>query len=673
MSDSDRGNSEVDVPQNSVSRESSGSGSGSGVDSASSSGTSTSTESIMSADQSDRTNRATSSSSSLDEDDDHYSPKYEPVDADTKPNGISNGNGNATNTNVDNLDDLLRACSGQQQQDDNTQTAATDSLQRILQPLSHGSNGANGSNGTNGNGGYDSTPAEPVSEAEIKSPLTPEEATQFSEYRRVESEYITSGNWDKFPVGSRMFIGNLPGDRIDTMELFKLFNKYGRLAQISIKRAYGFVQYFCPEDCERAMKVENGRYLRGFYLKLEVAQPQCKNRERRRSVSPTGYSKTGERYRSRSPGGSESDRHGDRGRSRRRDMLSRKKPHIIPEVQIVMESRVDRDFVHRIERPIKQSGMSVNYQWLQPRASVKESLPDIVNQLIREQVFGLIIVERINQQANKVNLQVFHPAPDGGVRFDEYQMVDIPVAVELLGRVKRDKMTSFNSHAVAPNHLDSPLPIPTNGYYGMPTIPGVPGIGGLPNPAGMGLPGVGPMGMPMGVPTLSNDQVATLMALQTRLDTISLQKVALALQQQAAMQQQQHQPQPQPQQGGYMPQYMPNTIPNMFPSHSPPPPTKFRHHNGNGGSKNGYSKRNRNERNNNNNNNNNDRGRSGPLPYGPVSNRPQPSAYVAQHTNRKPMSEAMSGGDEPPAPVPVYADPGQNVKNILDQLASLKG
>ncbi|KAG5363131.1 putative RNA-binding protein [Yarrowia sp. B02] len=652
MSDSDRANSEIDVPQNTVAHSGAGSGSGSnsnsGVDSASSSGTSTSTESIMSADQSDQT-RAASSSSSLDEDDDHYSPKYEPTDTNTETND-SNTNG-SNDSNDDNLDDLLRACSGQQSHD-STQTAATDSLQRIL----HGVNGVHGMNGN----GYGSPPTEPVSETEIKSPLTPEEASQFSEYRRVESEYINSGNWDKFPVGSRMFIGNLPGDRIDTMELFKLFNQYGRLAQISIKRAYGFVQYFCPEDCERAMKVENGRYLRGFYLKLEVAQPQSKNRERRRSVSPNGY-KNGDRYRSRSPGGSESDRNGDRGRSRRRDLLSRKKPHIVPEVQIVMESRVDRDFVHQIERPIKQNGMSVNYQWLQPRTSLKEALPDIVHQLIRERVFGLIQVERLNQQANKVNLQVFHPTPDGGVRFDEYQMVDIPVAVELLGRVKRDKMANFHSHSAVPQpHMGSPPAIPTNGYYGMPAIPGV-----LPNPAaGMGLPGVGPMGIPMGIPTLSNDQVATLMALQTRLDTMSLQKVALALQQQAAMQQQH---QPQHQQGAYMPQFMSSTIPNVFPSPSPPP-TKSRHHNGNG--KNGFSKRSRADRNGDR-NNSADRGRSGPLPYGPVSNRPQPSAYVAQHTNRKAVSE--SGREEPAAPAPTSGDPGQNVKSILDQLANLKG
>lgn len=177
------------------------------------------------------------------------------------------------------------------------------------------------------------------------------------------------------------------------------------------------------------------------------------------------------------------------------------------------------------------------------------------------------------------------------------------------------------------------------------------------------------MGMPMGIPTLSNDQVATLMALQNRLDTMSLQKVALALQQQAAMQHQ-----PQPQQSTFMPPFMSNTIPNLFPSPSPPPAKPPRHHNGNGGNKNGFSKRNRNDRNNNSNNDrNNDRGRSGPLPYGPVSNRPQPSAYVAQHTNRKPVSEPLSGRDEPAAPVPTSADPGQNVKNILDQLANLKG
>lgn len=676
-------NPEVDVPQSALSE------SATGIDSAGTS-TSTSTDSVMSVDNSDRV-AGSESPTVVEEDDDHYSPKYEPEPVEA-----------AGEDSEDNVDDLLGACTGQSGTPKQTETpesshsphpapvmsapapeatiqtapvavsgqqASTESLQQILQSLASHSQTIAGPNNV------PSYPTEPVSEAEIKSPLTPEEATQYSEYRRVESEYINSGNWDKFPVGSRMFIGNLPGDRIDTMELFKLFNLYGRLAQISVKRAYGFVQYFAPEDCERAMKVENGRYLRGCYLKLEVAQPQAKNRdhERRRSISPSGYNSQ-DRYRSRSPG---NDR-GDRGRTRRRDVLSRKKPHIIPEVQILMESRVDREFVHQIERPIKQNGMSVNYQWLQPRTVVKEALPDIVNQLIRENVFGLVIAERMHQQAHKVNLQVFHPSPDGGVRFDEYQMIDIPVAVELLGRVKREKMASSYQPAVHMTPQPSMSPAQNVGYYGMPcvaptSIPALGAMGGaLPNSPGLGLPAglspVGPMGLPI-MPPLPTEHAATLMALQTHLDAISLQKVALALQQQAAMQQQQQQQQPTT---SFMPQFIPTPVPQAAYSASPPMThnsPKPRHNSGNGNKN--FQKRHRGDRNM---DRSADRGRAGPLPYGPVSNRPAPSAYAPQYTNRpQHSSSAASSQHATPEASSVPSDTGHSVKNILDQLASLKG
>lgn len=37
---------------------------------------------------------------------------------------------------------------------------------------------------------------------------------------------------------------------------------YGELAQISIKQAYGFVQFLRTEDCMRALEVEQGTQIR---------------------------------------------------------------------------------------------------------------------------------------------------------------------------------------------------------------------------------------------------------------------------------------------------------------------------------------------------------------------------------------------------------------------------
>jgi nuclear polyadenylated RNA-binding protein 3 len=46
-------------------------------------------------------------------------------------------------------------------------------------------------------------------------------------------------------------------------DIFHAFHRYGDLAQISIKQAYGFVQFLRPQDCAVALQREEGRQIRG--------------------------------------------------------------------------------------------------------------------------------------------------------------------------------------------------------------------------------------------------------------------------------------------------------------------------------------------------------------------------------------------------------------------------
>jgi hypothetical protein len=45
-------------------------------------------------------------------------------------------------------------------------------------------------------------------------------------------------------------------------DIFHVFHTYGELAQISIKQAYGFVQFLRTEDCMRALEAEQGTQIR---------------------------------------------------------------------------------------------------------------------------------------------------------------------------------------------------------------------------------------------------------------------------------------------------------------------------------------------------------------------------------------------------------------------------
>ena len=60
-----------------------------------------------------------------------------------------------------------------------------------------------------------------------------------------------------------VYTGNLPTERVTKRDLFHIFHKYGKLAQISIKQAYGFIQFLESSACKQALDVEQGAVVRG--------------------------------------------------------------------------------------------------------------------------------------------------------------------------------------------------------------------------------------------------------------------------------------------------------------------------------------------------------------------------------------------------------------------------
>jgi nuclear polyadenylated RNA-binding protein 3 len=100
--------------------------------------------------------------------------------------------------------------------------------------------------------------------------LTPEEEHFYEKFLQNEREVVQHANWDEFAYGSRMFIGNLPTERMGKKEIFRLFYPYGRLAQISIKQAYGFVQFYEKEDCENAIRSQQGMILTGRKVRMSL-------------------------------------------------------------------------------------------------------------------------------------------------------------------------------------------------------------------------------------------------------------------------------------------------------------------------------------------------------------------------------------------------------------------
>ncbi|RDW73788.1 hypothetical protein BP5796_07230 [Coleophoma crateriformis] len=134
----------------------------------------------------------------------------------------------------------------------------------------------------------------------------------YDKFLSEERGYVAEGLWDRFPNGSRLFIGNLPSEKVTKRDLFHVFHKYGRLAQVSIKQAYGFVQFHDVESCYAALRSEQGTEVRGKKIHLEISKPQrnTRNAQKATSQQPARRSRSPEHQR-----GSTADRGGRNGQN----------------------------------------------------------------------------------------------------------------------------------------------------------------------------------------------------------------------------------------------------------------------------------------------------------------------------------------------------------------------
>jgi hypothetical protein len=111
-----------------------------------------------------------------------------------------------------------------------------------------------------------------------------------------------------------MYLGNLPTEKVTKRDIFHRFFRHGKLAQISIKQAYGFVQFLDTPSCHKALQAEQGQTVRGRKMRkwsftfpmhnltntdLEVSKPQ-RNTKKAGEVN-TNERAPGVRRRSRSP------------------------------------------------------------------------------------------------------------------------------------------------------------------------------------------------------------------------------------------------------------------------------------------------------------------------------------------------------------------------------------
>ncbi|QPH10326.1 hypothetical protein C2857_001592 [Epichloe festucae Fl1] len=317
----------------------------------------------------------------------------------------------------------------------------------------------------------------------------------WDQFMADERQYMSEAKWDRFPDGSRIFIGNLSSDKVSKRDVFDMFHKYGRLAQISLKSAYGFVQYHTVDEGRRAMENVQGVEIKGRRIHLEISRVQDKSKKERnrspdrgrgrdtgrdggrrnekhghqsrddyrpgrnhsprrnayhhsrdgnfggrdRSFSDSGR---GGRGRSRSPGYGRNDRDAYRRRSPSPHGRSRHEPEPdlprrygadVPDVQIILQPDVNRDFVNWVEGAFKVKGLKTEVMYLHPRFPKDQ----VVQRQAAEGVHAVVDLDIRAQNLGRIPAQVFDRSNgNNNVRFDQYVDLDPGTAAEVILRAK---------------------------------------------------------------------------------------------------------------------------------------------------------------------------------------------------------------------------------------------
>ena len=336
-------------------------------------------------------------------------------------------------------------------------------------------------------------------------PWSPKTQAIYDAFLEDERRYVTEGIWDRFPSGSRLFVGNLPSEKVTKRDLFHRFHRHGKLAQISIKQAYGFIQFHDSQSCKAALDAEQGVELRGRKVHLEISKPQknTKNasqpnqpppanknqpsRKRSRSPPRRNYSdfrdepsRRREDYRSRRSPSPRGYRRDDRARSRddRRSPIHsssygtpqpmayddeaslpypRRDPRYVPDAQvIVLDGGVDQAFLNWVEDGLKRKGLSVGSTWLNQRTP----LPAVIKRQIMEGVQAIVKISSVNQMRSKIPVQVFdRGAGTSNVTFNEYADLDVPVAADIILQARqKERANTYAPRPPFPPNLVPPSP-----------------------------------------------------------------------------------------------------------------------------------------------------------------------------------------------------------------------
>lgn len=268
-------------------------------------------------------------------------------------------------------------------------------------------------------------------------------------------------------LNARVFIGNLPTDKVTQQDIDDMYKKYGRILGVSLFHRFGFVQFEREEDARKAVEMEAGSLVKGELVDVKMAgegrrnPPMSRGRGRGRGGPPRypahsrsprepllererspmrdhyghdPYDSYGEPYRRPGPPPRdtyERDPYDDPYGESYRDPY--REPGLLPPVNqekiphdcdIIAIDNQDRSYAKQIEARLRGMKMIANVININDELT----LPALMEAANRKKLPYVIVVRRQNEVHHSLTLNILHGAPQ------EHRNMPYEDAMKLIAR-----------------------------------------------------------------------------------------------------------------------------------------------------------------------------------------------------------------------------------------------
>ena len=98
---------------------------------------------------------------------------------------------------------------------------------------------------------------------------------------RLDREGRNTSSTDPKMMNSRVFIGNLPAEKVSRQDVETMFGSFGKILGVSLHKSYGFVQFDNVESANEAVRANNGKTVHG----LRIGERHFEYKKRNKGVN----------------------------------------------------------------------------------------------------------------------------------------------------------------------------------------------------------------------------------------------------------------------------------------------------------------------------------------------------------------------------------------------------